>query len=797
MGKHALVALRFGPAAREAPRASGDVTMRTVLAFSVWPFMAAYGAFGGTTTTNYFTLTTQDAYGNAMQETRLYYVYRPSNLPLTNPAPMVLALEASPNAGPASYWNSTADQAGLLIVSCGFEGNSTSPTGGWNNHNPRTHGWEDYDYLTAVINRVKASDHGNDAFICGFSKGGHTSLAYACERPETIRGAGTMDESMIQTENFPTAPVPVLAIHGTGDHLVHYTMVRDTVDAWRAYDGLLHETPVTTYEASLTLPGRVTQATWRGTNGMQVAFVTVMGGTHNVPVPGSETGYDSTKGMWAFFSQFVTTPQTSPKILAQPVGNKQVAGQPASFWAVAAGNAPLSYQWQKNGMNIPGASSRWHTTPPTALADNGATFRVVVSNYLGSVTSSAATLTVITGPVDPAIVAPPANQTVTGGQPVAFSVSANGTLPLKYQWTKNGLDLPGATNSSLALSAAVAPADCGAPFRVVVSNSVGCVTSIVATLTVLPAGQAPIILANPERPRVLTNQSAIWSVAAWSLTPMRYQWQTGNYTTNLADIPNATNATYTTPPTTTNDNLTVFRCLVSNPTGNVCSASDMLFVSTTVNPPFDMRSPVTAFGQTGVPFSYTIISYGGTPPITYGASPLPPGLSVNPATGVISGVPNTVLTTNIILSASNSAGGLTQKLVLTLTAAPPPIPLRDWRWSRFGASVFNPEVFGDEADPDGDGIRNLCEYALGTDPLSSNWWPCACSVLNGHLTVTAQRDPHATGVIWGAESGGDLSHWRSGDITVLQDTSSTFQVQDSLSTATNAQRFLRLKLSTP
>jgi len=225
--------------------------------------------------------------------------------------------------------------------------------------------------------------------------------------------------------------------------------------------------------------------------------------------------------------------------------------------------------------------------------------------------------------------------------------------------------------------------------------------------------------------------------------------------------------------------------------------SDMLFVTTAVNPPSDMRSPVTASGQVGTPFCYTIISYGGTPPITNAAKPLPSGLSVNPATGIISGVPATPLTTNITLTASNSAGGTTQLLVLTITATPPPLSLRDWRWSRFGASGFNPEVFGDAADPDGDGIQNLFEYGLGTDPLSSNAWPGSCGVLNGFLTLTLPKDPQATEVKWGAESSGDLRHWNTTNTTVLQDTLGVFQVRDCLPIATNSERFLRLKLATP
>jgi hypothetical protein len=70
------------------------------------------------------------------------------------------------------------------------------------------------------------------------------------------------------------------------------------------------------------------------------------------------------------------------------------AGQTATFTAVASGTAPLSYQWQKNGANIAGATTASYTTPVTTTADSGSTFQVVVSNTVGTVTSAAAALTV-------------------------------------------------------------------------------------------------------------------------------------------------------------------------------------------------------------------------------------------------------------------------------------------------------------------------------------------------------------------------------------------------------------------
>jgi hypothetical protein len=70
------------------------------------------------------------------------------------------------------------------------------------------------------------------------------------------------------------------------------------------------------------------------------------------------------------------------------------AGQTATFAVAATGTAPLSYQWQKNGTAISGATSSSYTTPATTSSDNGAQFTVTASNSAGSATSNAATLTV-------------------------------------------------------------------------------------------------------------------------------------------------------------------------------------------------------------------------------------------------------------------------------------------------------------------------------------------------------------------------------------------------------------------
>src|SRR5437016_3759085 len=90
----------------------------------------------------------------------------------------------------------------------------------------------------------------------------------------------------------------------------------------------------------------------------------------------------------------VSAAAVAPSITMQPLSQTVTAGQPASFSVTAAGTAPLSYQWNKNGAAISGATSSTYATAATTSSDNGAQFTVDVSNTAGSVTSAGATLTV-------------------------------------------------------------------------------------------------------------------------------------------------------------------------------------------------------------------------------------------------------------------------------------------------------------------------------------------------------------------------------------------------------------------
>jgi glucose/arabinose dehydrogenase len=88
---------------------------------------------------------------------------------------------------------------------------------------------------------------------------------------------------------------------------------------------------------------------------------------------------------------------SSPPSLAHPPGDALVSvGASATFSVSPVGTEPFQFQWQRNDEDIPGATTLIYTTPPTTLDDQGARYRVVVTNGFGTIESQEATLSVTT-----------------------------------------------------------------------------------------------------------------------------------------------------------------------------------------------------------------------------------------------------------------------------------------------------------------------------------------------------------------------------------------------------------------
>ena len=355
----------------------------------------------------------------------------------------------------------------------------------------------------------------------------------------------------------------------------------------------------------------------------------------------------------------------APSITTQPANQTVTAGQTATFSVVAGGTAPLTYQWQKNGVNIAGATSTSYTTPATATTDSGSTFDVVVSNSVGSVTSSAATLTVNAAPVAPSITAQPTSQTVTAGQTATFSVVAGGTAPLTYQWQKNGVNVAGATGTSYT-TPATATVDSGSTFDVVVSNSIGNITSSAATLTVNPGQVAPSITTQPANVTVTAGQTATFSVVAGGTAPLTYQWQKSG-----VNIAGATGTNYTTQATATTDSGSTFDVVVSNSVGSVTSSAATLTVNVAPVAPSITTQPTSQTVTAGQTATFSVVA-GGTAPLTYQWQKN--GVNIAGATGTSYTTPTTATTdsgSTFLVVVSNSAGSKTSSAAtLTVNAAP-------------------------------------------------------------------------------------------------------------------------------
>jgi len=386
------------------------------------------------------------------------------------------------------------------------------------------------------------------------------------------------------------------------------------------------------------------------------------GSTFDVVVSNTTGSATSTK-----VTLTVNAAAVAPTITTQPVNRTVTAGQTATFSVVAGGTAPLSYQWQKNGVNIVGATATSYTTPATATTDSGSTFDVVVSNTAGSVTSNSATLTVNAAVVAPTITTQPVSQTVTAGQTATFTVVAGGTAPLSYQWQKNGANIAGATASSYT-TPATATTDSGSTFDVVVSNTVGSVTSNAATLTVTTAAVAPTITTQPANQTVTAGQTATFTVVAGGTAPLSYQWQK-----NGANIAGAIGANYTTPATATTDSGSTFRVVVTNTAGSITSSAATLTVNAATVAPTIMTQPVNQTVTAGQTATFSVVA-GGTAPLTYQWQKN--GANIAGATASSYTTPATATTdsgSTFDVAVTNTVGTVTSSAA-TLTVNPAPAP---------------------------------------------------------------------------------------------------------------------------
>ena len=174
-------------------------------------------------------------------------------------------------------------------------------------------------------------------------------------------------------------------------------------------------------------------------SGLASVFATGIASPVDLKVQPDGSLYYLARGSGAVYRVQYTAGQ-APTIGTHPADVSVSVGAPATFSVAASGTAPLGYQWQRNALDIAGATGPSYTLASAQLADDGALFRCVVTNAFGTAISNTARLTVTpdlapTGVID----LPAAGALYAAGDTLAYSGSAtdpeDGTLPASaFTW---------------------------------------------------------------------------------------------------------------------------------------------------------------------------------------------------------------------------------------------------------------------------------------------------------------------------------------------------------------------------
>ena len=188
---------------------------------------------------------------------------------------------------------------------------------------------------------------------------------------------------------------------------------------------------------------------------------------------------------------------------------------------------------------------------------------------------------------NPEITRHPISQTQCAGQSVTFSLTVTGQ-GLTYQWMRDGINIDGATDSSLMISPVSADDAANSPgYQCLVMNTYGCSSTSDAAVLTVPAGSPPSILVQPVSQTKRVGESVVFSVTAEG-EGLTYQWMKDGVNMEGETVSSLTIAAVSIADTA---NSPGYQCVVTSSNG--CSVTSEAATLTVTNP----LSPTLFFEQ--------------------------------------------------------------------------------------------------------------------------------------------------------------------------------------------------------
>jgi hypothetical protein len=457
----------------------------------------------------------------------------------------------------------------------------------------------------------------------------------------------------------------------------------------------------------------------------------------------------------------------TPSITTQPVSQTVLFGDKGNFSVVARGGALNNYQWQTstNGgaswQDVSGNNSAKISYGPVGTADNGKQIRVVVSNALGSVTSDPATIT-LDNPSGGVMHIYPVDY------PLPPPTAQGGTLPVYEDVGQIAFDVTreGGTQGSVSLMFYVSAfsATAGSDYTPPTTTTLSWASGNAATKRVV----IPIIADAAAESTEYFGVEILGSGSTWKMASIR------NIQVAILDGAGPPIIRFENPAYTVREQQGSLTIVVKHP-GNSTAA-----ITATYQTVAGTALPGSDFTATSGTLNWAAGDTGDKQIVI-------PILKDS----AYDGAETFSVTLN---SAALKAPGSTQ-----VTIQDP--PLQTWTNSRWPGNSDS-AVVGENADPDGDGISNLFEYAFGLDPKvpAMNGTP-QISVDQDRLQITFTRMKAADDIVYQVDASDDLQAWTQIWTSATNPfgggslASEQVSVKDVVSSQTYPKRFLRVRVT--